>query len=136
MATLAAIIVTIVTVFWAVIFVDFPRIIRLRRLAAKRDRANAKLRFQRAFPDLAPEFSEKAYRMVQSLVGGTDFPVDPDDELFGILDIDQGCIEHDLEEYCEQLGVGVPVDLPKMRTVRDYIRCLHDIESAAKNRAQ
>ena len=111
---------------WAILFFDLPRLLRPRRLAATRDRAGALQRFQQSLPDYPPEMSEQAYRTLQRCVGIRDFPVETTDHLWTTLDLDQGTVAHELEEFRDAHGYA-PCEIASnpIETVHDYVDCLY-----------
>lgn len=104
---------------------QWPMIRRLRLLAGTRDRRGAREAFHAALPELPEHIRIEAYRLLQGVVPVDDCPILPEDDLWGLLAIDQGDLETALEDYCEQRSWPAPRGALTGSTAADFARMLY-----------
>jgi len=79
---------------------------RLRKLQMSRDPIEAMARCVAEFREFEPERVRLAHSWVQKLLVVDSVPLHPDDELFGVLGMDQGNIDDKFEASYDCFGPG------------------------------
>ena len=78
---------------------------------------------------LRRSFLQIAMAMIQDTVGITDFHVDPTDDLWKTVELDQGNVEYRLEQYLGETGKQFPMLYDdqglRLENVGDLVRLLH-----------
>ena len=78
---------------------------KLREIAAARALASSRLADYAPIP---PEFAAGVVAIVSGLLPVAGFPVLPDDGLWSLFDLDQGCLEHEIESFLERVAPSAP----------------------------
>ena len=100
---------------------------KLRKVAAVRAPYVVDLSEYRPAP---PELVTALLSAISSLLPVRDFPILPSDNPWTLFDLDQGCVENEIENVLERFApsappLGAEPDIPPPETVRDVIRRVH-----------
>ena len=107
------------------VLMNYPRERRLRKLAAARAGSDSFVQFRRSFPDVPEDVLRRVYTAVQGIIAHRNFPLRADDDLWTMLEVDQGSVDMMLEEILDTKAHGtIPALMASspLRTVGDVVR--------------
>ena len=81
---------------------------RLAKVADNRDAQDSVTSFRAALPEVSEPFRAEMYGLIQRLLPIPNFPVEPNDGIWTLYDLDQGTLESEIEDYLETRNEVLP----------------------------